>query len=67
MTSLSAPTGAAEYTDGLTMFRATAARQPERTLVHYFDAESSFGYVDDLSDLFGVVRRVLCDSVSVER
>jgi long-chain acyl-CoA synthetase len=38
----------------LDMFRATAARQRERALVHYFDWSLTAGEVDDLSDALAV-------------
>src|ERR1041384_7082414 len=38
----------------LDMFRATAARQREQALVHYFDWSLTAGEVDDLSDALAV-------------
>lgn len=39
-----------EFTDALSMFRHAVARDPQRTLIHYFDQTLATGMVDRLSD-----------------
>jgi len=39
-----------EFTDALSMFRHAVARDPQRTLLHYFDQGLATGEVDRLSD-----------------
>ncbi|HMM77477.1 MAG TPA: AMP-binding protein [Gammaproteobacteria bacterium] len=39
-----------EFTDALSMFRHAVARDPQRTLIHYFDRSFTTGEVDRLSD-----------------
>ncbi len=39
-----------EFTDALSMFRHAVARDPQRSLIHYFDQRIATGEVDRLSD-----------------
>lgn len=43
-----------EFSDALSMFRGAVARDPQRTLIHYFDRSLTVAEVDRLSDALAV-------------